>query len=120
MRRLLPGREFCRIGAIDGSNGRWIPYVMPAVRTPGIRKAVAGRASGARVAVSKYVLESAPGGAGAGANLLILEKNGVRARDAPAERRYLAFATSLPRPSVAGLPGGYRKRRRVEAGRTAP
>ena len=59
-----------------------IPYVMPAIRMPGIQKTVVERASGARAAVSKYVLRLAPGGTEAGANLYILKKKGVRAKDA--------------------------------------
>ena len=65
-----------------------------------------------------YALMPAPGGAGAGAGLLIIKK-GARARGAPAER-YVALATGLPRPPAAGLPaglpGGYRKRRGIGAG----
>ena len=36
VRRLLPlDRESFKIGVINGPDGRGIPYVMPAVRTPG-------------------------------------------------------------------------------------
>ena len=119
VRRLLPGQEFFKIGVISGPDGRGIPYVMPAVRTPGIQKTIVQHASGARAAVSKYVLRSAPGGAETGANLLIL-KNEVRAKNATVEERYVAFATNLPRPSVAGLlvdlPGEYRMRWGIETG----
>ena len=120
VRRLLLDREFFKISVINGLVGRGIPYVMPAVRTRGIQKAIIERASDARAAVSKYVLRSASDGAEAEVNLLILKKRSVRAKDTPVEQQHVAFATNLPRPSVAGLlvnlPGEYRMRWGIETG----
>ena len=120
VRRLLLDREFFKISVINELVSRGIPYVMPAIRTRGIEKAIIEHASGARAAVSKYVLRSVPDGTEAEINLVILKKKGVRAKDAPVEERYVAFATNLPRPSVAGLlvdlPGEYRMRWGIETG----
>ena len=76
--RLLLDREFFKISVINELDARGIPYVMPAVKTPGIEKALAEHVSGLRAAVSKYVLRSVPGGPEAEVNPFILKK-GVRA-----------------------------------------
>jgi len=133
--RLMPvDREFFAVDIMLALNGLGRRFLMPATKTPGIKKAILEHHRGRRAAVSPYVMRNATGQS-VTYRLVIQkvkrwsevgdyepEKRGgkKRTRDQKIMEMYVVFATNLAaarvRREIRKLPEDYRRRWGIETG----
>ena len=115
-RLFLADREFCTVAVMSAFDGAGEKFLMPARRTPRIKKALAEYKRGRRKKASRYTMESDDGTKFT--FWLVIEKRMVEAKG---RRRwkYPAFATSarqgrIGRTVKRDTPGLYRQRWRTD------
>ena len=97
--RIKPGlmlldREFYAVDVMQILNVAGITFLMPAVKSSGIKKAIIEYVQSQRGSISKYVLKKVTGKK-FGFELIIVSKDGVREEDVSKESdRYLVFTTN--------------------------
>ncbi|MCG8531376.1 MAG: transposase [Desulfovibrionales bacterium] len=133
-RLLLVDREFFAVDVMQALNGLGKRFLMPATKTPGIKRAILEHHRGKRDAVSSYVMRNAAGQS-VTYRLAIQkvrkwsevgdygpEKRGgrKRTRDQKIVEMYVVFATNLAaarvRRETRKLPEDYRRRWGIETG----
>ena len=133
-RLMLVDREFFAVDVMLALNGLGKKFLMPATKTPGIKKAILEHHRGRRAAVSAYVMRNAMGQS-VTYRLVVQrvkkwsevgdyepEKKGgrKRTRDQKIMGTYVVFATNLAaarvRREIRRLPEDYRRRWGIETG----
>lgn len=120
-RTILLDREFCSVDIMNALSASGNRYLMPAVKTGGIRKAIEEHHHGLRNAVSWYVMRN---GAGRYERfVLIIRRAAASDGDGGEEEKkvtddYVVFATNLPfgraQLGILTLPETYRRRWGIE------
>ena len=131
---MLVDREFFAVDIMLALNGLGKKFLMPATKTPGIKKAILEHHRGRRAAVSAYVMRNAMGQSvtyrlairrvrkWSGVGDYEPEKRGGRKRtdEQKIMEMYVVFATNLDaarvRREIRRLPEDYRRRWGIETG----
>lgn len=115
---LLLDRGFFGSPVVDRLKKLRQPFLMPAIKNSGIKRAIMEYVAGKRKCVSEYTMHTPDGGA-ASFNLVILPKEGSEKEADPVDR-HLVFATNIPEGrilwNIRRLPEDYRKRWGIETG----
>ena len=108
---VLLDREFFSVGVIHQLKQKQLKFLMPAVKTPGIKKAILQHVDGNRKSVSEYRIHSGSGHIES-FNLVIMPSLNPRASNI--EERYIVFATNIaPREiskNIEEIPSQYKRR----------
>lgn len=115
---LLLDREFFSVSCMARLEKGGQRYLMPCKLTSRTKEAIREHAEGRRRRVSRCAITSTEGREGA-YNIVILPRRGCEEEPDPL-KRYIAFATNIPRRfvmwNVRRLPDDYRKRWGIETG----
>lgn len=116
---LLLDREFFSASVIARLNKLGQRFLMPCKLTRGIKEAIREYAQGRRRKVSAYALVPSERRETGPFNLIILPRKGSESETDPL-KRYIAFATNIPRRfvmwNVRRIPDDYRRRWGIETG----
>lgn len=116
-RLVLLDREFFSTAVIHEIKQNHQKFIMPARKTPGIKKAIEEFVAGNRESISEYTIHSASKHVES-FTLVILPK--PNAKKSNITDQYLVFATNLPRKkifwNILQIPEEYRKRWGIETG----
>ena len=117
--RVLLDRGFFSVDVIQTLNHYGKAFIMPAIKGPGIRKAIMEHVKEKRPAVSKYTMTSREGYI-ATFTLVILEKTPEPDEVKKETDRYIVFATNVRARSkqdlISKIPDEYKKRWGIETG----
>lgn len=95
------------------------PFLMPCRLTPGVKRALREYAQGTRRMISSYVMREKTEDE-ASFTMVVFPKAGCEPEETDPCKRYIAFATSLPREkalwNIHRLPNDYRTRWGIETG----
>jgi len=112
-RLLLMDRESCAVDVLKTVARAGLRFLVPAVRTPGVKRAMREYADGRRDAVSTYAMASRDG-ARMECTMIMLDRT-----DSKGERFQIAFVTNhagCTRDDILELPEEYRRRWGIETG----
>ena len=117
IRLTLLDREFFSAAVIHEIKQNHDVFIMPARKTPGIKKAIIQYVNGNRESISRYTIKSASGHIES-FTLVIVPKNNVTKSNVTDQ--YVVFATNAPMSKIFWnlhtLPEEYRKRWGIETG----
>jgi len=106
-------RESCAVDVLRTVSWTGLRFLVPAVRTPGVKRAMQEYVDGRRDAVSTYAMASQDG-ARMECDIIMLDR-----KDAKGERFQIAFVTNhagCTRDDILELPEEYRRRWGIETG----
>jgi len=112
-RLVLMDRESCAVDVLKTVARAGLRFLVPAVRTPGVKRAMQEYADGRRDAVSAYTMSSQDG-TRMRCTMIMLDR-----KDSKGERFQIAFVTNhagCTRDDILELPEEYRKRWGIETG----
>ena len=117
IRLVLLDREFFSTAVIHEIKQNHCTFIMPARKTPGIKKAIEQFVSGYRESISEYRIRSASGHVESFTLVIIPKSNPKKSNITD---QYVTFATNIPMNkifwNISQIPEEYRKRWGIETG----
>lgn len=117
IRLVLLDREFFSTGVIHELKQNHCTFIIPAKKTPGIKKAIISYVDGNRESISQYTIHSASGHVESFTLVIISKPNPKKSN---LTDQYIVFATNIPTNKIFWnlhcIPDEYRKRWGIETG----